>query len=68
MSDNGVSSPSSATLFFRANNLAADTLSLNQAEKKVSPNEVELEKTLKKSAFKEAKKQWKALLSDIEPA
>lgn len=66
MSDNGMRPTSPASLFFRAHVLADEKASHMQATSHHSPNEAELEKVLQKSAFKEAKKQWKTLINDLE--
>ena len=64
MSDNGMRPSSPVSIFFRAQALADEKNSL----KSTKYNEVELEKVLQKSAFKEAKKQWKTLITDLEQA
>ncbi len=53
------------SVFFSAPTGAAQN---NSAEPATLPNEVELEKVLQKSAFKEAKKQWKVLINKLEQA
>lgn len=64
MSDNGMNASSPTSLFFRAHELAEEKSKHNNP----SHNEAELEKILQKSAFKEAKKQWKTLMTDLEQA
>ncbi|RUR08770.1 hypothetical protein [Legionella sp. km772] len=68
MSDNGMRPSSPASLFFKAHTLAEEKSSHKHDKSAKMHNEAELEKVLQKSAFKEAKKQWKTLINDLEQA
>lgn len=56
------------SIFFRAHVLANEKNQHKQSLSNTPHNENELEKILNKSAFKEAKKQWKTLITDLDQA
>ena len=63
MSDKEKNSSTPMSIFFRAPTLSDGSLKCTH-----SHNETVLEKILQKSAFQEAKKQWKSVYNELEQA